>query len=61
MRYQQFRIAKRKGEIVQQRRYVNSTAVALFKWWQFWKWAEYEVDIKYEPWEDLPIVDVDAE
>lgn len=61
MRYQQFRIAKRKGEIIQQRRYVNTTSVALFKWWQFWKWFEYEVDIKREPWEDLPIVDVEAE
>lgn len=61
MRYQQFRIAKRNGEIIQQRRYVHVTTKSLFKWWQFWKWAKYECEYEYEPWEDLPIVNVESE
>lgn len=50
---EQYRIAKRDGEIIQQRRYVTSTTKN--KWYKPW---EYTVDYEYSDWIDIPMVEM---
>jgi hypothetical protein len=51
MKTVQYRLAKRDGELIQQRRYVTSTTKN--KWWKPWA---YEVDYDHGEWIDFPIV-----
>ena len=60
MRYQQYRIAKRNGEIVQQCRYATSSTKNKYPWWQFWNWSIYEVSYDYTEWEDIPMVELNV-
>lgn len=50
MRTVQYRLARRDGELVQQRRYVTSTTKN--KWWKPW---EYHVEYNEGEWVDFPI------
>ena len=58
MRYAQYRLVKKDGEIVQQRRYFTIETRPAFKWWQVWKWGEFESFYDYGEWEDMPFVEV---
>ena len=49
MKNVQYRLAKRDGELVQQRRYVTSTTKS--KWWKPWEHT-------YGEWADFPIVEL---
>lgn len=61
MRYSQFRMAKRNGEIVWQHRYVHcGDTYKIQPWWKFWN-QEYTYDKTYGEWEDLPIEEVGNE
>ena len=51
MKYYQWRLAKRNGEIVQQRRLVTSTTKN--KWYKPWV---YEVEYDHGEWEDVEMV-----
>ena len=51
MTYYQWRLAKRNGEIVQQRRLITSTTKN--KWWKPW---EYAVECDHGEWEDVEMV-----
>ena len=53
MKSVQYRLAKRDGELVQQRRYVTSTTKN--KWWKPWL---YEVEYTHGEWADFPIVEL---
>ena len=53
MQYNQYRIAKRDGEIIQQTRTVTSTTKN--KWYMPWL---YTVQREYSEWVDLPIVEL---
>ena len=55
MRYQQFRLAKRKGEIVQQSRYVIYTVTS--PWWKFWD-QQYN-NTTFTDWEDIPLIELE--
>jgi hypothetical protein len=51
MTYYQWRLAKRNGEIVQQRRIIKTTTKN--KWWKPW---EYSVEYDHGEWEDVEMV-----
>ncbi len=51
MTYYQWRLAKRNGEIVQQRRLITSKTKN--KWWKPW---EYAVEYDHGEWEDVEMV-----
>ena len=53
MRYKQWRLAKRNGEIVQQCRTVIITTTN--KWYKPW---EYQSHYEYGEWEDVPLVEL---
>ncbi len=53
MRYKQWRLAKRDGEIVQQCRTVIVTTTN--KWYKPW---EYQSHYEYGEWEDVPLVEL---
>ncbi len=54
MNYKQYRLAKRKGELIQQVRLVKTRTSN--KWYKPW---EYKIEYEYGEWEDLPIVEVE--
>ncbi len=59
-RYTQYRLAKRNGEIVQQKRTVsveNKYDIPLWKIWKLFKLESYEVISNYGEWEDVPFAD----
>jgi hypothetical protein len=58
--YTQFRLAKRNGEIVQQKRSFTANTRSITPWWKFWPFWEYEfvVDTEYGEWEDVPWVEL---
>jgi hypothetical protein len=61
-RYTQYRLAKRDGEIVQQKRTVSVEPkynIPLWKIWKIWSLATYEVIYNYGEWEDVPFADAD--
>lgn len=58
MHYIQYRLAKRNGEIVMQKRNVTTTTKNLFKWYQFWKWGLFEIEREYTEWVDEPFIEV---
>ena len=55
MTYYQWRLAKRNGEIVQQRRLITSKTKN--KWWKPW---EYAVEYDHGEWEDVEMVVIQA-
>lgn len=59
-RYCEFRLAKRHGEIVQQRRYVTYTTRGVSPWWKFWEYI-YDIDTTYGEWADMPIPEIGDE
>ena len=58
MRYQQYRLAKRNGEIVHQTRYVECITKLAHPRWQFWNWSTYKVDYDYSDWMDMPMIEL---
>ena len=56
-RYCEFRLAKRHGEIVQQRRYVTYNTKVVTPWWKFWE-HNLEFDTVYGEWADMPIPEI---
>ena len=57
MNYQQYRLAKRNGEIIQQIRTMKST-VYTPKWYKPW---DVRVEYEYGEWIDLPFVEIEDE
>ena len=60
MRYTQYRLAKRNGQIVAQSRSVVSETTRTSKWWQFWK-IEYCVTDTIGDWTDMELPEVGDE
>ena len=60
MKYVEFRIARRFGEIIHQRRYVTTRTTNLSPWWKFWSYT-YHTDRTYGNWEDIPIPEIGDE
>lgn len=62
MRYLQYRLAKRNGEIVQQRRTVTTKPItheySLLKFWQVNKLGCYTAESEYGEWEDIPFPEI---
>jgi hypothetical protein len=56
--YIQTRIAKRNGEIVQQKRDYYCEVYNPYPWWQFWK-VDYSLKTECGEWVDVPIPDAD--
>lgn len=59
--YVQYRLAKRNGDIVQQRRTVTWTTTheySLLKFWQVNKLGCYTAESKYGEWEDIPFPEI---
>jgi hypothetical protein len=57
MNYTQYRLAKRKGEIVQQSRSVIYTVTT--PWWKFWD-QQYN-HTTFTDWEDIPFLELEPE
>lgn len=60
MRYTEFRLAKRHGEVVWQRRYITTTTRSVSPWWKFWE-CNYELDKVYGDWADMPMPEIGDE
>jgi len=54
IKYTQYRLAKRNGEIIQQVRTIISHTKN--KWYKPW---EYHIEYEHGEWEDIPIVEVE--
>lgn len=52
--YTQYRLARRKGELVLQTRKVTAIYTHLGSILKFWKLSQYDVDYTYTNWEDMP-------
>ena len=58
MRYWQFRMAKRDGQIIQQKRLINIETEQVSKWWEVWKY-DYKVnETVIQDWEDVELPEV---
>jgi len=55
--YVQYRLAKRNGEIVQQKRNFTTKTRGITPWWKFWEY-EFVVDTEYGEWEDIPWIEL---
>jgi hypothetical protein len=58
-RYTQYRLAKRNGEIVQQKRWMTVEAKNDPPFWKFWTIGEIEFVTNYGEWEDVPFANAD--
>lgn len=58
-KYNQYRLAKRKGEITQQYRVVTSTTKHAYPLWKIWRWGTYVVDYEYGEWIDMPMEEIE--
>jgi hypothetical protein len=58
-RYTQYRLAKRNGEIVQQKRWATVETKNDMPFWKFWKFIHVEIITNYGEWEDVPFADAD--
>jgi hypothetical protein len=58
MTYTQYRLAKRNGVIIQQKRSLSyGETRKVYPWWKFWN-QEYTYDTIYGEWEDIEIPEV---
>lgn len=58
MKYTQYRIAKRSGEIIlQARRVTLGDSRRVHPWWKIWNW-EFTYDKEYTEWIDVEIPEV---
>lgn len=60
-RYSEWRLAKRNGEIIMQKRTLIVTLKPDWKWYQFSKWGEYTRERTHNEWEDVQIPEADDE
>lgn len=58
MNYTQYRLAKRNGEIIMQKRSMEVITKRAWKWWQLWKLGEFEMERVHGEWVDEPFVDL---
>ena len=58
MTYLQYRLAKRNGEIIQQRRKFMVETKSKSPLWKFWHWGLYVATHSYGEWEDVEIPEV---
>lgn len=56
----EFRLARRYGELVYQRRYVTTKLTRTNPWWKIWAY-EYHTDRTYGNWADIPIPEIGEE
>jgi hypothetical protein len=57
MTFTQYRLEKRNGEIVKQKRTIITETRGITPWWKFWEY-EYVIDTEYGEWEDMPWINV---
>ena len=60
MKQVEFRLARRYGELIYQRRYVTTKLTRTSPWWKIWDYT-YHTDRTYGNWADIPIPEISEE